>query len=283
MADIDVIGAVDVAKPEPEDLRMYSVTTILGVLDKPALVYWAATETAEAAVRQAKYLADRVETEGKESVVKALSGARFAQQPGQRTAKDLGTAVHEALEQLALTGQFPEVDDEVRPFIEQADRWMQKFQPVYEASEMTTYSPRYGFAGTLDAIAVVDGVRFIVDYKTTRKSLDNRGKPTTPYPEQVGLQLAAYRYSEYAASWRPRRYEYQKRRYYLLGMDERETAVPVPEVDSGLVLHLTPDHCEAFPMNCDEVAFDAFLYTLECFRWVNEISKKIMGDPLEKD
>lgn len=283
MADIDEIGAIDVKKPEPEDLRMYSVTTILGVLDKPALVYWAANETADAAVRQAKYLAQRVESEGKEAVAKALAGARFASPPGGRTAKALGTAVHEALEHLALTGEFPTVDDEVRPFIEQADKWMQKFQPVYEASEMTTYSPQYGFAGTLDAIATIDGVRFLIDYKTSRKSVDNQGKPTTPYPEQVGLQLAAYRYAEYAATWRPRRYEYQRRRYYLLGMDERETAVPVPEVDTGLVLHLTPEHCVGFPINCDRIAFDAFLYSLECFRWVNEISKKIMGDPLEKD
>ncbi len=283
MADIDEIGAIDVAKPEPEDLRMYSVTTILGVLDKPALVYWAANETAEAAVRQSKYLAQRVESEGAESVARALSGARFASPPGQRTAKKLGTDVHEALEQLALTGNFPEVDDEVRPFLEQADKWMQKFQPTFEASEMTTYSPSYGFAGTLDSIMVVDGVRFLADFKTTRKTVDNRGKPTTPYPEQVGLQLAAYRYAEYAATWRPRRYEYQKRRYYLLGVDERETAEPVPEVDACLVLHLTPERCEAFPINADRTAFDAFLYTLECFRWVNDISKKIMGDPLEKD
>jgi hypothetical protein len=99
----------------------------------------------------------------------------------------------------------------------------------------------------------------------------------------VGLQLAAYRYAEYAATWRPRRYEYMRRRYYLLGMDERETAVPVPEVDSCLILHLTPEHCEAFPINADKTAHDAFLYALECFRWVNDTSKHVMGPPLEKE
>lgn len=148
---------------------------------------------------------------------------------------------------------------------------------------MTVYSPDYGYAGTLDAIFTIDGVRFIVDFKTSRKSFDNRGKPTTPYPEQVGLQLAAYRYADYAATWRPRRYEHMRRRYYLLGVDERETAVSVPEVDTGLVLHLTPEHCEAFPINCDEKAHEAFLFTLECYRWVNSTSKTIMGPPLEKE
>jgi hypothetical protein len=259
------------------------VTTIIGALDKPALLYWAAEQSAEAAVTIAKSLPSRIEEDGRDEVVKWLRDARFRKPKGQRSATQLGTDVHDPLEQLALTGKFPDVDDEVRPFIEQADRWMQKFQPVYEAAEMTIYNPTYGYAGTLDAIAVIDGVRFLIDYKSTRKSIDSRGKPTTPYPEQVGLQLAAYRYGEYAAAWRPRRYEYQKRRYYLLGMTERENAQPVPEVDGCLVLHITPEHCEAFPINANEDAYQAFLYTLEAFRWVNQTSKHIMGDPLEKE
>lgn len=283
MPDIGEISAVDVAKPDPEDLRMYSVTTILGVLDKPALVYWAATETAKAAINQASYLEKRVQREGAQVVEKSLSNARFQRAPGQRSAAELGTAVHERLETLALTGQFPDdIDDEMLPFIEQADRWMQKFQPTYEAAEMTVYSPQFNYAGTLDAIMVVDGVRFLVDYKTSRKTVDSQGKPTSPYPEFVALQLSAYKNAEYAAAWKPRRYEYQRRRYYLLGMDERETAVEVPQVDAGLVLHITPNHCEAFPINLDQVVFDSFLYTLECFRWVNQISKTVMGNPLEK-
>lgn len=283
MTLIEVLPEVEVKKPEDDDIRMYSVTTILNALDKPALLYWAAEETAKAAVNQAEYLAKRVNSEGEDAVIKDLRDARFKRPKGLRSATELGTAVHDALETLALTGQFPDVDDEVRPFIEQADTWMQKFQPTYEAAEMTVYSPSYGFAGTLDAIAVVDGVRFLLDYKSSRKSTDARGNPTAPYPEQVGLQLAAYRYSEYAASWRPRRYEHMRRRYYLLGTDERETALPVPEVDSCLVLHLTPEHCHAFPINAGPEAFDAFLYTLEVYRWLNDTSKKIMGAPLVKE
>ena len=283
MAELQILETVDVAKPEPEDLRMYSVTTILGALDKPALLYWAAEETAKAAVNVSKSLAARVEEDGEAETVKWLRDARFRRPKGIRSAAELGTAVHDVLEQYALTGTWPtDLDEEVRPFIEQADRWMQKFQPTYEAAEMTVYSPTYGYAGTLDTIMTVDGVRFLGDYKTSRKSFDNRGKPTSPYPEQVGLQLAAYRYADYAATWRPRRYEHMLRRYYLLGMDERESAVPVPEVDSCLVLHITPEHCEAFPINADEKVFDSFLYVLESFRWLNDTSKTIMGAPLEK-
>ena len=272
-----------VEKPAETDVRMYSVTTIIGALDKPALLYWAAEQTAEAAVTVAKSLPARIEEDGRPEVVKWLRDARFRKPRGQRSATELGTAVHDALETLALTGKFPDVDAEVRPFIEQADKWMQRFQPTYEAAEMTVYNATYSYAGTLDAVGTIDGVRFLIDYKSSRKSFDNNGKPTSPYPEQVGLQLAAYRYAEYAATWRPRRYEYMRRRYYLLGMDEREASVPVPGVDGCLILHLTPEHCKAFPIDAGEEAFNAFLYTLECYRWVNATSKRIMGAPLEKE
>lgn len=278
--EIEILPIVDVAKPEPDDLRMYSVTTILGALDKPALLYWAAEETAKAAVTVAKSLAQRVDEDGAEATVKWLRDARFRRPKGMRSAAELGTAVHDALEQLALTGAFPEVDDEVRPFIEQADRWMQKFQPTYEAAEATVYSEKFGYAGTLDAIAVVGGVRFLLDYKSTRRGFDSRGNPSAPYAETVALQLAGYRYADYVATWRPRRYEHLRRRYYLLGESEKAAAAPVPTVDGCLVLHLTPEHCEAFPIRADEGVFDAFLFTLECFRWINETSKTVMGAPL---
>jgi hypothetical protein len=160
------------------------------------------------------------------------------------------------------------------------DGWLHRFQPEYQATEVCVYSPTYGYAGQADAFLTIDGVRFIVDYKSTRKPRDSRGKPKTPYPESVGLQLAAYRQAEYAAVWRPRRMEKWKRRYYLLSGAERELAVPVPEVDTGLVILITPESCESFPIQCDEPVHTAFLYTVEAFRWVNETSKLVMGEPL---
>ena len=90
-------------------------------------------------------------------------------------------------------------------------------------------------------------------------------------------------WSYLAATWRPRRFEERRggRRYYLLGSGEREAAVPIPEVDACLVLHLTPDRCAGYPIRADEEVFDAFLYTLEVFRWMNDISKTVMEPPLE--
>ena len=275
----EILEEVTVKKMEPDDLRMWSITTILGVLDKPALVYWSAEEAAKAAVHVAKSLPDRIAEDGEEEVIKWLRDARFRRTPGLRTAAQLGTDVHAALEELALTGRMPEVDNEVRPFLDRFDEWAQKWQPEFLAAEMTVYSPTYGYAGTSDGIMKIDGQTVWFDYKTTRKSFDTKGKPTGPYPE-VGLQIAAARWAEFAATWRPRRYEQFRRRYYLLGAAEREAAIPVPEADGGIVIHIAPDHCHAYPVRCDKTVYESFLYILEAARYQFEISKTIIGAPL---
>lgn len=272
--------ALDGQKPADDDERHWSVTTILGCLKAEGLLYWTAEEAAKAAVNSAASLQARIEEEGREAVIKWLRDARFRRAKGERTAAELGTEVHAACESYALTGQRPDVDAEVQPFLDQFDRWAQEFQPVYQAAEVTVYSPSYGYAGTCDAFLTVGGVRCIVDYKSSRKSFDNRGNPTTPYPE-VALQLAAYRHAELAAVWRPRRMEQYRRRYYLLGAAEREMAVPVPEVDTGLVIHITPDHCDAYPVECGPDIFESFLFVQEAARWQFQTSKTVIGRPLE--
>lgn len=275
----EILEEVTVKKMEPDDLRLWSITTILGVMDKPALIYWSAEETAKAAIQIAKSLPDRVAEDGEEAVVKWLRDARFRQTPGLRTAAQLGTDVHAALEELALTGKRPEVDDEVRPFLDRFDEWAQKWQPEFLAAEMTVYSPSYGYAGTSDGIMKIDGQTVYFDYKTTRKTHDSTGKPTGPYPE-VGLQIAAARWAEMAATWHPRRYEQFRRRYYLLGAAEQEAAVPVPEADGGIVIHITPSRCEAYPVRCDKTIHESFLYVLEVARHQFEVSKTMIGAPL---
>jgi ATP-dependent exoDNAse (exonuclease V) beta subunit len=275
------LGEVDVPKPEQNDERFWSVTTIIGQLDKPALLYWAAEQAAEAACDQAGYLADRIQAEGREAVVKDLRDARFRKPKGQRSASELGTAVHDACEDYALTGIRPEVDDEVRPFLEQFDKWAQLWQPHYTAAEAAVYSPTYGYAGTLDAIVEIDGMKLLLDYKSTRKSIDSQGKQSGPYPE-VALQLSAYRYADLIATWRARRYEQFRRRYYLLNDAERGVAEPMPALDGGVVLHLTPEHATLHPVVCDEAVFEYFQFTIEIARWMTDASKHVVGAPMER-
>lgn len=271
-----------------DDLQLWSVTTILGALDKPALLYWSAEQTALATIHSEATWRGMLEDDDPGCLhdsaqcpaVKWLRDARFRRPKGQRSATELGTLVHDACEKYALTGTRPDVDEEVRPFLDRFDEWLSRFQPSYQATEVAVYHPQLGYAGTADAFLTIDGVRFIADYKSSRKSVDDRGKPTTPYPEQVGLQLAAYRHATHAAVWRPRRMEKFRRRYYLLSPDERALAQPVPEVDTGLVVHVTPDHCEAYPIQIGDEAFESFLAAQDAARWLWQTSRTVMGDPL---
>lgn len=290
----------DGAKQQADDLVLWSVTTIIGVLEKPALLYWTAEEAAKAAVASHRSLGQRIEEEGEEAVIKWLRDARFRRPADRLSNADLGTVCHAACEEYALSGNRPDasrleflvrqqglstgVKSEVSVLVkmlDQFDGWLQRFTPSYQATEVAVYSPRFGYAGTTDAFLTIDGVRFIGDYKTSREPFDSKGQLKTPYPEQVGLQLAAYRYAEMAAVWRPRRTEKFRRRYYLLGPSEQAVAQPVPEVDTGLVIHITTEACESFPIRCDEDVHRSFLFALEVFRWVNQTSKEVMGFPLE--
>ncbi len=281
--------AIEDASPTQGDLELWSVTTIIGALDKPALLYWASEQTALAAVNNERTWRGMLEDDEPDcrhldsaecQAIKWLRDARFRRPKGMRSATELGELVHVACEQYALTGTKPKVDREVAPFLDRFDEWLQRFGPSYQATEVAVYHPDFGYAGTLDAFLTIDGVRYIADYKTTRKHLDAQGKPTTPYPEQVGLQLAAYRWAKHAAVWRPRRMEKFRRRYYLLGPDEQGMAAPVPEVDTGLVIHITPQACEAFPIVCDESVFEAYLAVQDAARWLFQTSRDVMSDPL---
>lgn len=277
----EIYEPLDVAAPEPEDLRFWSVTTILGALGKEALIQWAANEAAASAIDDIEVWRPMLAKAGREEAAKWIAGARWRRPEGERSAAELGEAVHKACEEYALSGRRPEVDAEVAPFLDRFDEWLDVFQPEYLGAEVTVYSPQYGYAGTCDGFLRIDGIPLIIDYKTSKRSFDRQGKPTAPYPE-AALQLAAYRWAELAAIFRPRRYEAFRRRYYLLSEKERAAAIPLPQVEGGLIIHITPEHCVAYPARCSYDVFERFLYVQEVARWQFEEARGAIGAPLER-
>lgn len=290
----------DVKNVDATDIRHWSVTTIIGVLDKPALVYWAANEAAQCAIKDVKAWQAIEQSSGTDEAVKYISGARFRGTKGRLGAAPLGTTVHAACEEFVLTGARPTdatLADLVRAngklsdadvlgevgvvggMLDHFAAWLDRFQPEYQASEVTVFHPDYAYAGTSDGFFTVDGMRLIFDIKTTRDPRDKQGNVKGPYPE-VALQLAAYRYAALAAVWRPRRVMEFRRRYYVLSQSERAMAVAVPEVDGGAVVHITPEHCELFPVRCDEQVFERFLHVIEVARWKFEMEGAVIGAPL---
>lgn len=283
-----VADAAIEAQPEEDDERLWSVTTILKSFgDSEGLIYWTADETAIAGVKSRRTIAAMAEDD-EAAAIEWLRGARFRSNKGERSATKLGEDVHAVCEMYVVTGKRPDpgtplpnglFDAEVAPYIDSFELWLDRFQPSYTAAEVVVYNPQYGYAGQCDGMAVVDKLSVNIDYKSSKKSFDGRGKRKRPWVD-VGLQLAAYRHAPLAAVWRARRFEQWSRRYYLLNAEERELAVPAPKVDGSICVHLTPLHCDVYPVETDLEVFESFLYAIEAARWSLMTSKRVIGEPL---
>lgn len=279
------------ATPQPDDLRLWSVTTILKSFgDSQGLIEWSAGAVADTVLDSQKTWQAILDDSGRDEARKWLLDSRYRPAKGERSATRLGTAVHAAIEHLVVTGHRPNLGDqlggdlglmdkEIVPYLDAFQLFLDKFQPQYSAAEMTVYHPEYGYAGTLDGIATVQGQPVIIDYKTSKTSFDGRGNRKGPW-KTVALQEAAYRHATSVAIWKARRYEQYSRRYYLLNEEERARAVPMPSTDGGLCVFLTPDHCDIYPIDTSEATFERFLYCIESARTDYQLSKGWIGNPL---
>ena len=84
---------------------------------------------------------------------------------------ELGTSIHEWVEEYVTDGFPPDlIRDEQVQMAEAFLDWLDQHEVKVIATEMTVFGDGYG--GTLDAILEVDGVRFCVDWKTSRNVQD---------------------------------------------------------------------------------------------------------------
>ncbi|MGH7177638.1 MAG: hypothetical protein ACREJC_09680, partial [Tepidisphaeraceae bacterium] len=260
------LGAPVDEKPE----QYWSVTTLIkGGIPSPALTYWAAKATAEFAVanhRQVSAMLDAVrltkddmgflrvtDPDAVQSAIDWLKGSPWRERDRKA---DLGSAVHAAAEAYVLGASPPKVPDEAFPYIESFHAFLDDWKPKYELAEASVYNRTFKYAGTLDAIAVVDGLnvtptRLILDYKTTGSGV---------YPE-AALQLSAYRNAEF------------------VGMRDGSEQ-PMPAVDGAAVVWLKPGGYEFIPVITDDDVFRSFRHCVEVFRWAEEISKGVIGNAL---
>ena len=156
--------------------KLPGVTTILGVLDKPALLWWAAREAAQAtaaAIVDGGMPADRAIEVGKKA-------------PFQRRqdAADAGTQAHACVEAHYAGEPWPEdASDAARACAQRVIDHIAARDYQVVASEWCGTIGEYGsgWAGTLDLIVERDGLRYIADLKTGKAAFD-----------EVVPQLAAY-------------------------------------------------------------------------------------------
>lgn len=148
-----------------------SVTNVLSMLAKPALVGWAAKQVATLAADLRHSLPSMEHGD----VVTLLKGAASRR---STAAAGRGTDVHQYLE-YCLNGWEPEPLNELaEQYRYGAEMFLENEQPELIASETTMFYPTY--AGTADAVVRLGDRVALIDFKTSQRI----------YPE-TSLQLAA--------------------------------------------------------------------------------------------
>lgn len=249
--------------------RLWSVTTLIGAgTPKEALIGWAARVTAERAYDKARILNEFRQDNDRDGAVKWLTDARW-EKSGSAALR--GTNVHSIIEAYAL-GQKPDVADELEPWHQQIRRFLDDHQPVFEAAESPVYNLDLSYAGTMDMILNVGGVRCIVDAKTTDKTPDARSRP--PYGE-VALQLAAYSRATLVGVSPAVMRTHSGRRYYEY--DPELEYAPMPEIQGAFALVISPVDYQFVPTRLDDEVWRAFLAVREVARWNLDVSKRVFG------
>jgi len=152
---------------DPNGREYVSVTTVLQVIAKPALMYWAAKTAAKAALKDPSI--------SEEEASKSIYGAK-------KKAGIRGSDVHKFVETYKKGGKVT-IRKELKPYADAFVSFLGQTDPKIKENEKEIYSDKYKYAGTLDIIMEdKQGKVWIVDIKTT----------SGVYPES-GLQLVAYK------------------------------------------------------------------------------------------
>lgn len=154
-----------------------SVSRICGIVDKSdALLIWASRLCSD------YLLSLPVNARSDEEVKRAVNIHREKKEE----AANIGTLAHAWAEAYIKNWDisFPE-DQQVINAVNGFLDWTNQHKIEWLASERFVYSNKYNFVGICDAIAMIDGKRYLVDFKTS-----NRIRKL-----EYGMQTAAYSYA----------------------------------------------------------------------------------------
>lgn len=151
------------------------VTTVLGVIAKPALINWAARMSADYILENLKDLKD---------LEQVCELAKNAHNRKKDKGAEAGSDIHAWIESWIKdsTIALPE-DPTARRQAQQFVKWAEEKKVKFLESEKKMYSEEMWLGGTVDAVATIDGKKYVVDFKTQARLWDR-----TPF-----LQTAAYR------------------------------------------------------------------------------------------
>lgn len=268
-----------------EDHRYYfngkgpvpSVTSILKVLDKPAIVQWAKRTVAEIAVDKWEELGAMINGSGK--------GTSLIGEPNSRDRKDqavkwlaslpdyqrdeagrLGTGIHLLADMAARASESDsdgfQVSEQEKPYLEAFRTFLGHLRASggeIVSSEKMVWSS-VGYAGTYDLLVRWQDQLWMVDIKTSKGY----------YPEYA-LQMVAYAYAD------------------SIILEADPSPYPMPPIQRYAVLHLRP---ELYPetgfrfveyIGVGDKDYIAFLGALELYRWKEEgrYTKKVLSSGIQ--
>lgn len=162
-----------------EDEKVTSVTTALSVINKPALVAWAANMAVDYCLSQ--IVPGTVYDELQLQTI--WENGRKSHYQKKVDAGNIGTFLHQWIEKY-IKGENPQtpVNQGLKESIEKFLKWVDEHNVKFVLSEQQIYSKKYNYTGTLDFICIIDGKMYIGDLKTS----------SGIYPE-MWVQTAAYR------------------------------------------------------------------------------------------
>jgi hypothetical protein len=170
------------------------------------------------------------------SETKDWEQARAAAWAAKDEARNLGSAVHSAIESVNL-GLPVEVTDRTAPYVAQYGAWFIRNRVEVIAAEQFVVNPEVGYGGTFDLLCRINGETAMLDVKTGKAKRSQR------------LQLAAL-------SWAPIRAS--------AGLE----AEPMPPVDAHYILLVRPDGCEAIRHDITDEDRAHFAALVETYRRV---------------
>jgi hypothetical protein len=231
--------------PDDGSVKVPGVTSIIGMLPKDFLRYWAAKEVAQTAVDSLPTVLQMILNDQADAAVDFL---KKSPDRNTRKAADTGTAAHDLFERMARGETLGRVHPDLEPFVRHFDEFLTVAKPEYHFMEETVWSDKHAYAGSFDAYATIGGERLWLDNKTTRSGIH----------AEVGIQLAAYRFAD-----------------SIIRSDGGR--IPMPTADGGAVVHVRPEGWKLVPVRCDEAMFEVFLHLREIFNYEREIKPTIIG------
>ncbi len=169
---------------------MTGVTTILGVIAKPALINWAANCAID-------YVHDALILKGeyalgcsKEQLEMILAEARKAHTRKRDTAADKGKDIHLHCEIIIRDlierngGCVPKELKHDLPQVQAFLDWAVRRNVQFTLCEEKVYSAALFVAGTLDFTCIMDGIKYVGDIKTTSGIYDR-----TPFAQTAAYQF----------------------------------------------------------------------------------------------